>query len=95
MPLPRYTSWSCQVNGDVPSGNRPVGHTAATTHTLGCPVTHAWHRPHDGIGVITTLSPGATLVTPSPTDSTSPAASCPSTTGNGVPKPPLIDVRSE
>jgi hypothetical protein len=31
---------------------------------------------------------------PSPTDSTSPAASWPSTTGNGVPGPPLIDVRS-
>ncbi len=33
------------------------------------------------MGVSTTLSPGATMVTPSPTASTTPAASCPSTDG--------------
>ena len=33
------------------------------------------------MGVSTTLSPGATMVTPSPTTSTIPAASCPSTDG--------------
>src|SRR3954451_8128179 len=47
------------------------------------------------MGEITILSPGATFVTPSPTASTSPAASCPSTTGNDDASRPSIVNRSE
>ena len=39
------------------------------------------HSPHWGEKSVTTWSPGASSVTPSPTRSTTPAPSCPSTVG--------------
>ena len=39
------------------------------------------HSRHCGENSVTTWSPGATLVTPSPTSSTTPEPSCPSTVG--------------
>jgi hypothetical protein len=39
------------------------------------------HSPHWGEKSVTTWSPSATDVTPSPTRSTTPAPSCPSTAG--------------
>ena len=48
----------------------------------GCPSRQFLHDPHHG-HPMTTLSPGDTLVTPSPTASTTPAPSCPSTPGAG------------
>ena len=42
-----------------------------------------------------TWSPGETLVTPSPTSSTTPAPSCPSTVGKGLGIVPLTMERSE
>jgi hypothetical protein len=46
------------------------------------------HVPHTARQLSTTKSPGATEVTPSPTDSTTPAASWPSRNGNSSLMPP-------
>ena len=50
---------------------------------LGLPITQFSHLPQVDTKAITTRSPGATEVTPSPTSSTVPAASWPRTTGSG------------
>ncbi len=47
----------------------------------GCPFAQARHSPQTARQLRTTKSPGATCVTPSPTASTRPAASCPSRKG--------------
>jgi hypothetical protein len=48
----------------------------------GRPRRHARQVPHTARQLRTTKSPGATAVTSGPTDSTTPAASCPSRNGN-------------
>ncbi len=54
----------------------------------GRPRRQARHWPHTARQLRTTKSPGATSVTPSPTDSTTPAASCPSRNGKSSLMPP-------
>ena len=54
----------------------------------GRPRRHARHSPHTARQFRTTKSPGATDVTPGPTASTIPAASCPSKNGNSSLMPP-------
>jgi hypothetical protein len=54
----------------------------------GLPLRQARHRPHTARQFSTTKSPGATSVTPGPTASTTPAASCPSRKGKSSLMPP-------
>ena len=54
----------------------------------GRPRRHARHSPHTARQLRITKSPGATLVTPSPIASTTPAASWPSRYGKSLPMPP-------
>ena len=56
----------------------------------GRPRRQARHCPHTARQLSTTKSPGATSVTPSPTDSTIPAASCPSRNGKSSLIPPCL-----
>src|SRR5690606_12329310 len=52
------------------------------THRLVLPDLQNRHSPHSAVYSGITWSPGLTLVTPSPTSTTTPAPSCPSTAGN-------------
>src|SRR5690606_15819546 len=52
------------------------------THRLVLPDLQNRHSPHSAVYSGMTWSPGFTLVTPSPTSTTTPAPSCPSTAGN-------------
>ena len=54
----------------------------------GLPLAQARHWPHTARQLRMTKSPGATSVTPSPTASTTPAASCPSRNGKSSLMPP-------
>ena len=54
----------------------------------GLPRRHERHSPHTARQLSTTKSPGSTDVTPDPTASTTPAASCPSRNGNSSLMPP-------
>ena len=54
----------------------------------GLPLRQARHWPHTARQLRMTKSPGATSVTPSPTDSTVPAASWPSRNGKSSLMPP-------
>ena len=54
----------------------------------GSPRRQARQSPQTARQFSTTKSPGATSVTPSPTDSTTPAASCPSRNGKSSLMPP-------
>jgi hypothetical protein len=54
----------------------------------GRPRRHARHWPHTARQLRMTKSPGSSPVTPSPTASTVPAASCPSRNGNSSLIPP-------
>ena len=54
----------------------------------GLPFRQARHEPQTARQFRITKSPGTTSVTPSPTDSTTPAASCPSRNGNSSLIPP-------
>ena len=54
----------------------------------GSPRVQARQPPQTARQLRTTKSPGATSVTSSPTDSTTPAASCPSRNGNSSLMPP-------
>ena len=45
------------------------------------PLRQWTHSPHSGANRVTTWSPGRTILTPSPTASTTPAPSWPSTHG--------------
>ena len=54
----------------------------------GRPRRQARHCPHTARQLSTTKSPAATSVTPAPTASTTPAASCPSRNGNSSVMPP-------
>ena len=54
----------------------------------GSPRRQARQWPHTARQLRITKSPGATSVTPSPTDSTTPAASCPSRNGKSSLMPP-------
>ena len=57
-------------------------------HRCGLPLRHARHSPHTARQLRTTKSPAATSVTPSPTASTTPAASWPSRKGKSSLMPP-------
>src|SRR5579884_3756890 len=76
----QVNGWPCAPNVD--------------RHIVGRPAVHASHAPQLAIVVSTTWSPSATLVTPAPTASTTPAPSCPSTTGVGNGMVPLMTDRS-
>ena len=54
----------------------------------GRPFAHDRHVPHGARHAMTTVSPGLTFVTPSPTASTTPAASWPSRNGKSSLMPP-------
>ncbi|CAM5270223.1 hypothetical protein SALBM311S_12539 [Streptomyces alboniger] len=56
----------------------------------GRPRIQARHFPHTARQFRITKSPGATSSTPSPTDSTTPAASCPSRNGKSSLMPPCL-----
>ena len=68
-------------NRKVPSGNMPVPAFLPASHRFCRPVEQYRQEPHAGMNEQTTWSPTATLVTPAPTASTTPAPSCPPTTG--------------
>lgn len=55
----------------------------ALRHMVGRPRSHSAHAPQLASVESATWSPGPTWVTPTPTASTTPAPSCPSTTGTG------------
>src|SRR5215475_12495638 len=67
---------------------------ADTSQSCGLPITQYLHLPQVGIHEITTVSPTAMSVTPSPTSAIVPAASWPSTTGGGSGIVPLVAERS-
>src|SRR5262249_19566441 len=67
----------------------------AWRHAVGLPPSHAAHRPQCASVDRMTASPSFTLVTPGPTASTTPAPSCPSTTGTGYGMVPLMTLWSE
>ena len=64
-----------QRNGGGPAAK-------ASRHSLPRPAAQKRHVPQGTVDPTTTASPGATEVTPSPTRSTTPAASWPRTTGS-------------
>ena len=68
--------------------------TKASRHSLVRPAAQKRHVPQGTVDPTTTASPGLTEVTPSPTRSTTPAASWPSTTGSGTGFWPSITFRS-
>ncbi len=86
--------------GDTPRSAAPARAANRRAGTSGCefggcsssgarsPRRHARHAsPHGARQAITTRSPGATVVTSSPTSSTTPAPSCPRRIGNLIPQP--------
>ena len=87
----RSTPSSARAGGSPPAPSRSrevpsisVPRTAlapAGSQRLRRPARQERHCPHDGTKENATRSPGATWVTRSPTDSTTPAPSCPSTIG--------------
>src|SRR3954466_16300201 len=62
---------------------------------LGCPPMEWRQSPQGGTQQMITWSPTATLVTPSPTSTTSPAPSCPGTSGLGCGRLPRPAGRSQ
>ncbi len=64
------------------------------SHCDGWPSRHRRHSPHRGDAPPTTASPGAHVVTPSPTAATIPVYSCPPT-APGLPQPSIITWRSD
>src|SRR5512138_2077801 len=67
---------------------------ADTSQSCGLPIAQYRHLPQHGIHETTTVSPTAMSVTPSPTSTIVPAASCPSTTGGGSGIVPFVAERS-
>ncbi len=67
----------------------------ALAHSHTSPMPQWWQVPQEGAQLRTTGSPGATCVTPSPTETTVPAPSWPSTAGTGTRMVPLDRERSE
>ena len=66
----------------VPSGRKPLFCCSRIARQMLVLSERQWtHSRHWGENSVTTWSPGATLVTPSPTASTTPAPSWPSTHG--------------
>jgi len=57
------------------------------SHRCGDPAAQKKHRPHQRTNDTTTRSPGRTLITPGPVSVTTPAPSCPATTGGGAAHP--------
>src|SRR5690606_1426679 len=89
-PRPGYTS--------PPSASRAYGRLqarSARSHSHGSPCPHHQHSRHGGAQLSTTGSPGAGVVTPSPTAVTRPAPSWPRTTGIACASVPLASDRSE
>jgi hypothetical protein len=79
-----------------PRSNSPaVLEAAAARQRAGLPDTHSGHEPQLGTKTSTTWSPMVTSLTPAPTASTTPAASCPRTMGTGRGLLPLTTDRSE
>src|SRR6218665_1852290 len=74
--------WPLYEKRVVPSGITPLPCVARTaTHRLVLPLLQNRHSPHSAVYSGITWSPGLTLVTPSPTSTTTPAPSWPSTAG--------------
>ena len=76
------------------AASRRRSRTGASGTAAGRPRWQSAHFPHDGAHDSTTSSPTATLSTPSPTASTTPAPSWPSTIGVGRSHSPLTMWRS-
>src|SRR3546814_6975094 len=78
-----YSGLAADEKRLLPSGITPLPWVARTaTHRLVLPDLQNSHSRHSAVYRGITWSPGATLVTPSPTSTTTPAPSWPSTTGN-------------
>ncbi len=78
-----------------PPGRPPMRCAGSVSrHKVGCPWMHGRHFPQLKMAGSTTWSPGFTLTTPRPTFSTTPAPSCPATTGYWVGTSPFISKRS-
>ena len=69
--------------------------TAPGSQSAGRPSAQGRQCPQLGMNTMTTCSPRARSATPSPTSSTTPAASWPSAIGSGRGRSPLITDRSE
>ncbi|KAL2260927.1 hypothetical protein VTK26DRAFT_4929 [Humicola hyalothermophila] len=83
VPMKWRMSWPRARKRLVPSGMTPRPWVARILpQRLVLPDLQNLHSRHSGVYSATTWSPGLTLVTPSPTDSTMPAPSCPRITGN-------------
>jgi hypothetical protein len=80
--------------GRPPRENGRPGRPMACRHIVGRPRSHSAHVPQLASVDRATWSPAATCVTPAPTSSTTPAPSCPSTTGAGKGIVPSITDRS-
>ena len=68
---------------------------SASAHSQTSPIPQWWQLPQEGAQLSTTPSPGATWVTPSPTERTVPAPSWPRTAGTGTRMVPSDRDRSE
>src|ERR1700761_742894 len=68
---------------------------APRSHRLWCPVEHEGHRPHDGMKLNTTWSPGDSHDTCSPTVLTTPAPSWPPMQGSRIGMSPVTRWSSE
>ena len=82
VPMKCFSGSPPRLNLVVPSGRkpRPCWSRIATQRFVRS--LRQWtHLPHSGANSVTTWSPSATSVTPSPTRSTTPAPSWPSTHG--------------
>src|SRR5690606_9039865 len=83
QPMSWYSGLPSYEKRVLPSGITPLPWVARTaTHRLVLPDLQNSHSPHSAVYSGITWSPGLTLVTPSPTSTTTPAPSWPSTTGN-------------
>lgn len=81
-------------SGLPPRENGCPGIPIALRHIVGLPRSHWAHAPQLASVDSETWSPGATCVTPAPIVSTTPAPSCPSTTGSGNGMVPSTTERS-
>src|SRR5690606_15691740 len=83
QPMSWYSGLPSKEKRVVQTGITPLPWVARTaTHRLVLPDLQNSHSPHSAVYSGITWSPGLTLVTPSPTSTTTPPPSWPSTTGN-------------
>ena len=91
-PMRWCTSAPSSRNRVVPSSGRPpvAACTRPSSHMTGCPARQYAQLPQRGRHSSATVSPARTRWTPAPTSVTTPAPSCPSTTGSGQRRSPVM-----